>query len=94
MSMKKTDLEKNKMLKSMNALKGTAIPDRFGKASAVLDRKEQRKLDQAAGLIPFACKLPGDLVAKLRAEAEKKDISVNELLETMLSEVLNKALKS
>ena len=58
MSMKKTDLEKNKMIKAASMMKAIGIPDRFGKGSVMLDRKEQRKLDQAAGLIPFACKLP------------------------------------
>ncbi|MCA3060135.1 MAG: hypothetical protein ING60_09995, partial [Rhodocyclaceae bacterium] len=54
MTMKKTDLAKNKMLKTDNAIKIASMPDRFGSGSGVVaDRKEQRKLDQAAGLIPF-----------------------------------------
>jgi hypothetical protein len=54
MAMKKTDLEKNKALKLTNSMK-LSTADRFGKASAaapVLDRREQRKLDQAQGLVP------------------------------------------
>jgi hypothetical protein len=41
------------MLKTNNAIKIASMPDRFGSGSGVVtDRKEQRKLDQAAGLIP------------------------------------------
>ena len=71
MAMKKTDLEKNKALKLNNSMK-LATADRFGKASAaapVLDRREQRKLDQAQGLVPFACKLNSELVEQLKERA-------------------------
>lgn len=71
MAMKKTDLEKNKALKLTNSMK-LATADRFGKASAVapvLDRREQRKLDQAQGLVPFACKLNSELVEQLKERA-------------------------
>ncbi|MGA7779122.1 MAG: hypothetical protein WCA85_15640 [Paraburkholderia sp.] len=71
MAMKKTDLEKNKALKLNNSMK-LASADRFGKASAaapVLDRREQRKLDQAQGLVPFACKLNSELVEQLKERA-------------------------
>lgn len=55
--MKRTDLYKNLASKIDRDMKQAGSPDRFGQA-AVLDRKEQRKLDQAKGLIPFAVKLP------------------------------------
>ena len=89
MSMKKTDLEKNKMIKAASMMKAIGIPDRFGKGSVMLDRKEQRKLDQAAGLIPFACKLPTELVKALNAEVLKRGGNVNEVV----AEMLNNALK-
>jgi hypothetical protein len=84
MSMKKTDLEKNKMLKAANLMKASGISDRFGKGNVVTDRKEQRKLDSAAGLVPFACKLPSDLVTKLQAHAEKKKVAMNDLVKEIL----------
>ena len=85
MAMKKTDLEKNKALKLMQAT-SKAGPDRFGKASAqpALDRREQRKLDQAQGLVPFACKLNADLVAKLKTRAESHPGGLNGLLTELL----------
>lgn len=91
MSMKKTDLEKNKMLKSNNAVKIASVPDRFGSGSSgAPDRKEQRKLDQAAGLIPFACKLPGALVTQLRERAEKHGGDLN----ITVASLLEKGLKA
>ncbi|MGH8777911.1 hypothetical protein [Paraburkholderia sp.] len=85
MTMKKTDLEKNKALKLNNALK-LAAADRFGKASAQpkLDRREQRKLDQAQGLVPFACKLEADLVAQLKTRAADHPGGLNGLLDELL----------
>ena len=71
MAMKKTDLEKNKALKLNSAMK-LSTSDRFGKPAAAdpkLDRREQRKLDQAQGLVAFACKLNGDLVTELKERA-------------------------
>lgn len=89
MSMKKTDLEKNKMLKSMIAMKGSGTPDRFGRASTeVIDRREQRKLDHAAGLIPFACKLPQTMVDQVRSHAEKEGIELNSLVARLIEKGL------
>jgi hypothetical protein len=92
MSMKKTDLEKNKALKLNNAMKQSTA-ERFGKAAAAapaLDRREQRKLDQAQGLVPFACKLNSDLVAELKERAAEHP----EGMTGLLSEVIKRGLKS
>jgi hypothetical protein len=89
MSMKKTDLEKNKMVKTATALKGAPVKGRFAGALPPPDRKEQRKLDQAAGLVPFACKLPSELVKSLSDSATAKKVGLNELV----AELLTKALK-
>jgi hypothetical protein len=87
--MKKTDLAKNKMIKTDNAIKIASMPDRFGSGSgAPADRKEQRKLDQAAGLIPFACKLPGALVAQLRERAEKDGGDMSKTVTALLEKGL------
>jgi hypothetical protein len=86
MTMKKTDLEKNKALKLTNSMK-LATADRFGKASAaapVLDRREQRKLDQAQGLVPFACKLNGELVEQLKERAAKHPEGMTGLLTELI----------
>lgn len=91
MAMKKTDLEKNKALKLNNAMKQTTS-DRFGKASAAepkLDRREQRKLDQAQGLVAFACKLNSDLVEELKTRAAEHPDGMTGLLNEVIKRGLN-----
>lgn len=82
--MKKTDLEKNKGLKLTNSMKQAST--RFGKdaGAATLDRREQRKLDQQMGLVPFACKLNGDLVKRLQAQAANHPGGMTGLLQEAL----------
>ena len=66
-------------------------PGRFGpEASAVLDRRQQRKRDQALGLVPFAIKLDGELVKQLQTLAQQRGIGMNELT----AELLKKGLKA
>lgn len=86
--MKKTDLEKNKALKLMGKLNAGVPPGRYGAATPTPDRREQRKLDQAAGLVPFPVKLRQPLVDALRARADAQGVSTNELLNTLLSDAL------
>jgi hypothetical protein len=86
MSMKKTDIEKNKALKLMGGMKKAAIPSRFGEGAAAMpDKREQRKLDQAAGLVPFAVKLHEDLARQLRELAEQEGLALNELTARLLT---------
>ncbi|ANN79514.1 hypothetical protein [Bordetella flabilis] len=87
--MKKTDLEKNKALKLMGRLNAATPPGRYAGASAP-DRREQRRLDQAAGLVPFPVKLRQPLIEALRARAEADGVAVNELINTLLSAALEK----
>ncbi|HEY0296418.1 MAG TPA: hypothetical protein VGC69_13895 [Bordetella sp.] len=89
MSMKKTDLEKNKALKLTHSLK-QARSDRFGKgaADAPLDRREQRKLDQAKGLVPFACKLNSELIGTLNERAAAHPEGMTGLLDELLRHAL------
>ena len=89
MSMTKTDLEKNRGSKINGKIGAGGIPDRFGAgAGGGVDKREQRKLDQAAGLIPFACKLPADLVKQIQAKGLAHEGGVN----VFLAEVISKAL--
>lgn len=89
--MKKTDLEKNKGLKINSSVNRFGTPGRFGKdAGQVTDRREQRKLDQALGLVPFAIKLNGDLVKQVQALAQARQTGLNEVV----AELLKKGLES
>lgn len=86
--MKKTDLEKNKGLKLMGKLNAAVPPGRYAGAAPAVDRREQRKLDQAAGLVPFPVKLKQPLIDALRARAQADGVNVNDLVNTLLADAL------
>ncbi|MCE9659238.1 MAG: hypothetical protein K8R60_11815 [Burkholderiales bacterium] len=85
MSMKKSDLDKHLGKKVVGEMKGAGIPGRFAQGASMLpDRREQRRLDAAAGLVPFACKLPADLAATLRERAGAHEGGINGLVAELL----------
>ena len=85
MSLKKFDLAKNLGLKIDARRKAAAVPGRFAdEAAAVLDKREQRRRDAAAGLVPFACKLPADLNQSLRERAADHPEGLNGLVAELL----------
>lgn len=86
--MNKYDLEKNKALKLAGQLRQAGTPGRFGAGQAP-DRREQRKLDQAAGLVPFALKLPQALAGRLRALAQERGVSTNDIVAELLQKALD-----
>ena len=86
--MKKTDLEKNKALKLMGKLNASVPPGRYAGTGPAPDRREQRRLDQAAGLVPFPVKLRQPLIDTLRTRAEADGVSLNELVNTLLADSL------
>lgn len=89
MSMKKTDLEKNKAKKIAGVQKTTGIPDRFAQGAAgAADKRERRARDAAAGLVPFACKLPSELLKRLHERAAAHEGGVNGLVEQCLEQGL------
>ena len=89
--MKKTDLEKNKGLKLDGKMNQADAASRFGKtAEVVLDRREQRKRDQALGLVPFAVKLDGDLVQQIQALAQTRELGLNQVVADLLKKGLAK----
>ena len=89
MSMKKTDLAKNMNAKIDGKMRGTGAPGRFAQGAAeVVDKRERRRLDTAAGLVPFACKLPAELVKRLNERAATHEGGVNALV----AEALQKSL--
>jgi hypothetical protein len=90
MSMKKSDLDKLLARKIGGQMKSAGVPGRFAQgAGEVPDRREQRRLDAAAGLVPFACKLPATLAATLRTKSAGRADGINGLV----AELLQKALK-
>jgi hypothetical protein len=89
MSLKKTDLAKNLALKINGRMKATGVPGRFAQGAAeAVDRREQRKRDAAAGLVPFACKLPSDLAHQIQERAASHEGGVNALMTELLRRAL------
>ncbi|MHB1676830.1 MAG: hypothetical protein ACYCSS_04740 [Sulfuriferula sp.] len=86
--MKKTDLYKNQGLKIVGQMKQAGTPGRFANETIILDRREQRKIDQAQGLVPFAVKLNIELVAQLHELAKTRGIGINELTAELLQSAL------
>ncbi len=86
--MKKAELEK---LKGKKIGSGGPAADRYGKGSAEpMDRREQRERDRELGLVPFACKLHGDLVREIQNAAQARKVGLNEIAD----ELLRKGLKA
>lgn len=90
--MKRTDLAKNLGLKINSKVGPSGAPGRFGKeAVAPANRREQRKLDQSLGLVPFAVKLDSELLKQVQAMAESRQIGLNELVAELLKKGLENA---
>lgn len=89
MSMKKTDLVKNLAKKLDGKMKSAGIPQRFGQGSAVAaEKRETRVRDAAPKLIPVACRLPADLVTRLRERAVVQEGGVNVVIAQALEQWL------
>ena len=89
--MKKSDLDRNEGLKITGQMKQAGTPDRFGSAANPgVTRRDQRKLDQAQGLIPFAVKLDGGLVKQIQSLAESSGEGINETVAALLTKGLSK----
>ncbi len=83
--MKRTDLAKNLGHKIQNKVKSKSESNLFSNGDAkVLDKREQRKLDQAMGLVPFAVKINIDLVEKIQNFAREKDKNINDVVADLL----------
>ena len=81
MTAKKTDLYHRLEQKLEGQRLRAAVPGRFGETvSLPLDRRAQRKQDSAAGLVPFACKLPAALNQQLRDRAASHEGGLNALV--------------
>ncbi len=70
MSMKKTDIEKNLAKKLDGRMKSSAVPQRFGQGSAQPKAKSEASAGPAvAKLVPLSCRLPAELVNRMRDRA-------------------------
>ena len=88
--MKRTDLAKLKGKKIEHQRSSMTAGERFGQgAAAVVDRREQRKRDQALGLVPFAVKLEEELIKRIHALARQRNAGLNELVAQILKKGLD-----
>lgn len=86
--MKKTALAKSDAKKLMSNMANSGATE-FGKAAAApIDKREQRKRDQALGLVPFAVKLNSDLVQQLHSTAKERGLDMNALVAELLAKAL------
>lgn len=86
--MKRTDLARLQGLKIAGRIKPHGVNANPGGAASAPDKREQRRLDQAAGLIPFACKLNADLVKQVQALAQTRGAGLNETVADLLTKGL------
>ena len=86
--MKKTGLAKADAKKIMGKIGAPGVAGFGNAATAVVDKREQRKRDQALGLVPFAVKLNDELVKRLHALATERGQDMNQTV----AEVLLKGL--
>jgi hypothetical protein len=87
--MKKTGMAKSDAKKLMGKMVAPGAAG-FGNGDvAAVDRREQRKRDQALGLVPFAVKLNADLVKQLQALALERGVDINETVADVLAKGLS-----
>ena len=88
MTMKPADLQKHLGLKINGKMGASGIPNRFGNAAGLGEKREQRDRDRALGLVPFACKLPSALVAQLQGLSSTEQGGLNALTAKLLEHAL------
>jgi hypothetical protein len=85
---KKTGMAKSDAKKLMGNMVAPGAAG-FGQAEvAVVDRREQRKRDQALGLVPFAVKLNSALVQQLQEQAKQRGVDLNAVVAAVLTKGL------
>ncbi len=86
--MKRTDLAKNLGKKIEGKQMPFGVPDAAALAKPAIDKREQRRLDQAAGLVPFACKINAGLVERMRVLAQERGTGLNNIVAELLEKGL------
>lgn len=87
--MKKTGMAKSDAKKLMGKMVAPGAAGFGAGDTAAPDRREQRRRDQALGLVPFAVKLNGDLVKQLQALASERGVDINEVVADVLAKGLS-----
>jgi hypothetical protein len=88
---KKTDLAKSDAKKIMGKMSAPGTAGFGGTTPPAIDKREQRRRDQALGLVPFAVKLNSDLVKRLQALAAETGMDLNATVAEVLAKGLGEA---
>lgn len=83
--MKKTGMAKSDAKKLMGKMTAPGAAGFGNTDTVVVDKREQRRRDQALGLVPFAVKLNSELVAQLQALAKDGDKDLNEVVAEVIT---------
>jgi hypothetical protein len=86
MSQKKTDLVKNLAKKLDGRMKAAGVPRRFAQGAS--DAAKKPPNEAAAKLVPFTCRLPAELVTRLRERAAGHEGGINALMAQALERAL------
>ncbi|MES2072715.1 MAG: hypothetical protein V4488_20310 [Pseudomonadota bacterium] len=86
--MKKTGMAKSDAKKLMGKMVAPGATGFGNTGNATVDKREQRKRDQALGLVPFAVKLNDELVKRLHALAAERGLDLNETVADVLAKGL------
>lgn len=90
MSMKKADLEKHLAKKLDGRMKSTSIPKRFAQGSADAGAKREKPAKEATNkLVSVACRLPAELVNRVRERAVSHEGGLNALMAQALERWLD-----
>jgi hypothetical protein len=82
--MKKTGMAKSDAKKLMGKMVAPGAAGFGNSDNVAVDKREQRRRDQALGLVPFAVKLNSDLVAQLQALAKDSGKDLNDVVADIL----------
>jgi len=88
MSLKKTDLVKNLAKKLDGRMKAAGVPRRFAQGAAEVAGKRDKQEAAAVKLVPITCRLPAELVARLRERAVDHEGGINALMAQALERAL------
>lgn len=91
MSAKKTDLVKHLAKKLDGKMKSAGVPPRFAQGSAdaaAAAKRAERAENAAPKLVSVACRLPADLVNRMRERAVGQDGGVNAVMALALTQWL------
>jgi len=88
MSLKKTDLVKNLAKKLDGRMKAKGVPRRFAQGAAEVADKRDKQEAAAVKLVPITCRLPAELVARLRERAASHEGGINALMAQALERAL------